>query len=214
MLSLLILILSNVKIHYVLVKQRLFEGTNKIKRSQECTYLLQTGWCWEGQEIWEWSVKVKWWCLNGQLLASNMNSSECQFLLLWGKFQSHFVQVINQLYLHIFLGRGLIFLGITLGLAFSQIYHNENTHPLPHSINFSFSSVSFLSSSLLLILSNLMSFFLPILSRYTVSEPLPDILGSIVANISASLCRFLSFSRFKSLPLRRPAFCPTPTEKV
>ena len=43
MLSLLILILSDVKIHYVSVKQRLFEGTNKIKRSQECTYLLQTG---------------------------------------------------------------------------------------------------------------------------------------------------------------------------
>ena len=43
MLSLLILILSNVKIHYVSVKQRFFEGTNKIKRSQECTYLLLTG---------------------------------------------------------------------------------------------------------------------------------------------------------------------------
>ena len=138
---------------------------------------------------------------------------QCQFLLLWGQFQYCFVQVINQLIPSYFSRERVDLLGITLGLAFSQIYHNENTHPLPHSINFSFSSVSFLSSSLLLILSNLMSFFLPILSRYTVSEPLPDILGSIVANISASLCRFLSFSRFKSLPLRRPALCPTQAEK-
>ena len=40
MLSLLILILSNVNVS---VKQRFFEGTNKIKQSQECTYLLLTG---------------------------------------------------------------------------------------------------------------------------------------------------------------------------
>lgn len=88
----------------------------------------------------------------------------------------------------------------------NQMKWPAQTYPFPHSINFSFSSCFFLSSSRFFASSTLKSRFLPVLSRCIVSAPLPVVLELILANISSSLRLVRSFSCLSSAAECRPAF--------